>query len=94
MTDEGNDNIQVLELQTKHAGDVADLHISGIHTGFISLLGINKKHRTAECFCTIGEKNRPAQDRGPEKRIYPYTQNLQIYSGRPITYKNSSFKIT
>lgn len=40
MTDEGNDNIQILELQTEHAEEVARLHIKGISTGFISSLGI------------------------------------------------------
>ena len=34
-------DIQITKLLPSHAGDVADLHISGIHTGFISSLGIN-----------------------------------------------------
>ena len=33
-------DIQITKLLPSHAGDVADLHISGIHTGFISSLGI------------------------------------------------------
>ena len=38
--DKKNDDIQIVELRPEHAEDVARLHISGIHTGFISSLGL------------------------------------------------------
>jgi predicted ATP-grasp superfamily ATP-dependent carboligase/GNAT superfamily N-acetyltransferase len=40
MTDKKNDDVQIVELRSEHAEEVARLHIHGISAGFISSLGI------------------------------------------------------
>lgn len=41
MTDKKNDDVQIVELTPEYAEEVAKLHILGIHTGFISSLGLD-----------------------------------------------------